>query len=203
MTGSRSAASVVTAAANVALLLFGAAQGMIGSFQYSHWAPVGAMLFCAAILVTCLLAGWGMQSITGAFMPAIGWVIASYVLAMPMSNGSVIVANTTAGKWYLYGGTLSVTAAVVVSFAVWVRAAQRQLPLCHRFVYAVHGPGELGFGDNQRRSQPDRVAVRLLGEHAVLGQPLASRAPAEVAEFDACPQPAPVHARHGIFWKRG
>jgi hypothetical protein len=119
------ARSMVTTAAYVVLLLFGAAQGMIGSFQYSRLAPVGAMLFCAGILVTCLAGGWGMQSITGAFMPAVGWVIASFVLSMPMSNGSVIIASTTAGKWYLYGGTLSAAVAVIIAFALWARTAQR------------------------------------------------------------------------------
>jgi hypothetical protein len=119
------ARSLVTTAAYVVLLLFGAAQGMIGSFQYSRLAPVGAMLFCAGILLTCLAGRWGMQSITGAFMPAVGWVIASFVLSMPMSNGSVIVASTTAGKWYLYGGTLSASVAVVIAFAVAARTAQR------------------------------------------------------------------------------
>jgi hypothetical protein len=119
------ARTMVTTAAYVVLLLFGAAQGMIGSFQYSRLAPVGAMLFCAGILVTCLAGGWGMQSLTGAFMPAVGWVIASFVLSMPMSNGSVIVASTTAGKWYLYGGTLSAAVAVIIAFARWARTAQR------------------------------------------------------------------------------
>ena len=149
MTGSRSAASFVTAAAYVALLLFGAAEGLIGSFQYNRWAPGGAMLFCAGIFITCLAGGWGTQSITGAFMPAVGWVIATFVLAQPMSNGSVLIANTSAGKWYLYGGTLSAATAVVIAFALWVRTARRlsgqgQLD-------AVHGPGELGFGDDERR----------------------------------------------------
>ena len=126
--GARSAASFVNAAAYVVLLLFGAAQGLLGSFQYSRLAPVGAILFCAGILVTCLASGWGMQSITGAFMPAVGWVIASFVLAQPMSNGSVIIANSNAGEWYLYGGTLSATAAAVISFALHVRTAKRRLP---------------------------------------------------------------------------
>ena len=120
------ARSLVTTAAYVLLLLFGAAQGLIGSFQYSRLAPAGAMLFCAGILVTCLASGWAMQSITGAFMPAVGWVLASFVLSMPMSNGSVIIASTTPGKWYLYGGTLSVTVAVVIAFALSVRTAQRR-----------------------------------------------------------------------------
>jgi hypothetical protein len=124
--GARSGASFVSAAAHVALLLLGAAEGMIGSFQYSRLAPTGAILFCAGIFVTCLAGGWAMQSIGGVFMPAIGWVIASFVFAQPMSNGSVIIASTSAGKWYLYGGTLSATVAAVAGFVVWTRTARRQ-----------------------------------------------------------------------------
>ena len=150
--GARSATSLVSIGAYVALLLFGAAQGLIGGFQYSRLAPVGAMLFCAGIFVTSLAGGWGMQSITGAFMPAIGWVITSFVLSQPMSNGSVIIANTNPGKWYLYGGTLSATAAAVVAFVLWVRTAQRrQLPpsavgnppsaVSYRLVPGRCGPG--------------------------------------------------------------
>ena len=123
--GARPAASFVGPAAYVMLLVLGGVEGMIGSFQYSRLAPFGAILFCAGIFVTCLAGGWGMQSIAGAFMPAIGWVIASFVFAQPMSNGSVIIANTNAGKWYLYGGTLSATAAAVIAFALWVRTAKR------------------------------------------------------------------------------
>ena len=40
-------------------------------------------------------------------LPAVGWIVASFVLAMPSSHGSVIITNTTAGKWYLYGGALA------------------------------------------------------------------------------------------------
>jgi hypothetical protein len=108
--------SYITAGAYGGLLLLGAAEGMIGSFQYSRLAPVGAILFCAGIFVTCLLGAWAMESISGSFVPALGWILASFVLSMPMSNGSVIIASTSAGKWYLYGGMLSVAAALVISF---------------------------------------------------------------------------------------
>ena len=93
---------------------------MIGSFQYGRTAgpvPVAALVCCAVILATCLLAAWAMRSVSGAILPGMGWIIASFVLSMPVSNGSVIITNTTPGKWYLYGGTLSVAAGVVVSFA--------------------------------------------------------------------------------------
>jgi hypothetical protein len=64
-----------------------------------------------------------MGSVSGALMPGTGWIIASFVLSMRVSNGSVIITNTTPGKWYLYGGTLSVVAGVVLSFAGMARAA--------------------------------------------------------------------------------
>ena len=58
-------------------------------------------------------------------VPGIGWIIASFVLSMPVSNGSVIITSTTAGKWYLYGGTLCVAAGVVASFIGAARWAGR------------------------------------------------------------------------------
>ena len=101
------------------LFLCGAVQGLIGSFQYSRAAgsvPVAALICCAVILTTCVLGAWATRSVSGAVLPGIGWILTSFVLSMPVSNGSVIITSTTPGKWYLYGGTLSVAAAVVASF---------------------------------------------------------------------------------------
>jgi Family of unknown function (DUF6113) len=122
--GSNRTRLLVTGAVYAVLFLLGAVEGLIGSFQYSRMAgsvPTAAIVACAAILVTCLLAGWAMRSVSGAFAPAFGWVVASFVLSMPVSNGSVIITNTTAGKWYLYGGTLSTVVGVALSFGGWVR----------------------------------------------------------------------------------
>src|SRR5919202_4299458 len=97
-TGKPGTGWLATAGVYGVLFVLGAVQGLIGSFQYSRMAgsvPVAALAFCAAILVTCVLAGWAMRSVSGALMPAIGWVIASFVLSMPVSNGSVIITNTT------------------------------------------------------------------------------------------------------------
>jgi hypothetical protein len=118
----------VTSGVYGALFLLGAVEGMIGSFQYSRLAtpvPLGALAFCVAILATCLFGGWGTRSAAGALMPALGWIIASFVLSMPVSNGSVVITNTTPGKWYLYGGTVSVLVGVALSFGGWVRAQSR------------------------------------------------------------------------------
>lgn len=124
-TGKRGTRSLVSVGGYGVLFLFGLMQGMIGSFHYARAAgsvPAAALAFCVGILATCLLAAWGMRSVSGAVLPGVGWVIAAFVLSKPVSNGSVIITNTAPGKWYLYGGTLSVAAAMVLSFAgmaVW------------------------------------------------------------------------------------
>jgi len=112
---------LLTVAANTALFLVGAVEGLIGSFQYSRNAPAGAIGFCLLLLATCLLGAWAMRSVSGALWPAVGWIIASYVLSMPVSGGSVIIANTTAGKWYLYGGAVSSLAGIALSLGGWIR----------------------------------------------------------------------------------
>jgi len=110
------------------LVLLGAVEGLIGSFQYSHTAgpvPLAAIVACVVILATCLLASWAVRSVTGALMPAFGWILASFVLSLPASNGSVIITNTAAGKWFLYGGTLSTVIGVAAAFGVLARARPR------------------------------------------------------------------------------
>ncbi len=119
-TGNRGPAWPVAAGVYGVLFLLGVVEGAIGSFQYGRAprpVPVAALACCAVILVTCVLAAWAMRSVSGALLPGMGWIITSFVLSMPVSNGSVIITNTAPGKWYLYGGTLSVAAAVVVAFA--------------------------------------------------------------------------------------
>src|SRR5690348_8583915 len=110
------------------LFLFGAVQGLIGSFQYSRASgsvPVAALICCAVILATCVLGAWGTRSASGAVLPGMGWILVSFVLSMPVSNGSVIITSTKAGEWYLYGGTLCVAAGVVASFVGVARWAGR------------------------------------------------------------------------------
>jgi len=127
-TGKRGPGMRVTVGAYGVLFLFGVVQGMIGSFQYSRTAgpvPVAALVSCAVILATCLLGAWGMRSVSGAVLPGIGWLLTSFVLSMPVSNGSVIITATRPGEWYLYGGAVSVAAGVVLSMAGMARWARR------------------------------------------------------------------------------
>ncbi len=119
---------LATGAVYGALVVLGAVEGLIGSFQYSHVAgpvPLAALVSCLVILVTCVLASWAVRSVTGALMPAFGWILASFVLSLPASNGSVIITNTAAGKWYLYGGTLGAVVGVALSFAGFARTRPR------------------------------------------------------------------------------
>jgi hypothetical protein len=104
------------------LLLVGALQGLIGCFQYGRALgsfPVGAVAFAVAIGVTCVLGAWGMRRPLGGLMPAVGWFITSFVLAMGTPGGSVVITNTTAGKWYLFGGAACAAAGVVFGFVRW------------------------------------------------------------------------------------
>ena len=103
----------------VLLFLLGAVEGLIGCFLFSNSVgsfPLAALGFGALILVTCLLAGAGMGSGFGGLVPAVGWLAASFVLTLPTAAGSVIVTNTPAGKWYLYGGAVCAAIGSAVSF---------------------------------------------------------------------------------------
>jgi Family of unknown function (DUF6113) len=104
------------------LLVFGVLLGMIGSFQYSRALgsfPAAALAFALATGAACVLGGWGMRRPLGGLMPAVGWFVASFVLAMGTSGGSVLITNSNAGEWFLFGGALCAVAGVLVSFFLW------------------------------------------------------------------------------------
>jgi hypothetical protein len=110
-------------AAYAALFVLGVMQGLIGSFQFSHSLvvaghviPVASLAFGALILATSLLGAAGMGTALGGLLPAIGWMAAAFLLTLPTAAGSVIVTNTTAGEWYLYGGAVCAAIGVVASF---------------------------------------------------------------------------------------
>ena len=114
------AATFATAGAYGLLFAFGALQGLTGSLQFSRGAgpvPLAALGFAAAIGLTCWLCARGMGSPGGAVAPAAGWVVVSFVLAMPNSNGTVVITNSTAGAVYLYGGALCAVVAVGAAFS--------------------------------------------------------------------------------------
>lgn len=120
---------VVKAAAYLALFLLGAVQALIGTFQYSRGpGELAAICFALAILATCLLGAWGMRTAVGGVLPAAGWFGVSVILGSSGAGGSVLVADTTAGKWFLFGGAACAAAGALIAFAVWSRArAARRL----------------------------------------------------------------------------
>jgi len=117
-----------SAAGYLLLFLLGAMEGLIGCFEFSRSigrVPVAALAFCVLIFATCLLAGIGMGSPLGGLVPALGWFAASVVLSMPTPGGSVIVTNTTAGKWYLYGGAIGAGLGMALTFRGRFRRSPR------------------------------------------------------------------------------
>jgi hypothetical protein len=125
------AQAFITGGAYAVLFLLGLVEGVLGSFQYSRavigGVPLAAIGFALAIGMTCGLAGWGMDTLIGALVPAIGWFLASFGLAMPVSGGSVIIANTAAGEWYLYGGAASALLGVGSALMTTARSPSRFL----------------------------------------------------------------------------
>jgi hypothetical protein len=116
---------LVSAAAYVMLFVLGGCEAVVGCFFYAAGpAPAAALAFALAIFSTCLLGGWGMFAPSGALAPAAGWFLAAFVLASATGSGSVIITNTAAGKWFLYGGAAAVIAAVIAAFTAFARAAR-------------------------------------------------------------------------------
>jgi len=115
----------VVLGAYLALFLLGLLLALIGSFQYSRGpAPLTAILFDAGILVTCVLGSWGMRTAIGGVLPAAGWFLVTLVLSSVPAGGSVVITNTSAGKWFLFGGAVCAAAGAVYAFAQWSRASR-------------------------------------------------------------------------------
>ncbi len=116
------------------LVVFGIAQGVLGSFYYSSGpAPLAALGFDLAIFATCLLGAWGLGRPAGALAPAVGWIAAALLLATGTSGGSVLITATTAGEWFLFGGAAGAVGGVMAAYATPVsgqlgarRAARRR-----------------------------------------------------------------------------
>jgi hypothetical protein len=112
----------LTVAGYVLLFVLGALEGLIGSFQYSR-APVPwiAVILAVVMFATCVACGWGLGTFGAGLLPAVGWILASFILAMPRTNGSLIITGTAAGEWYLYGGALACAAGSVTAFFTRLR----------------------------------------------------------------------------------
>lgn len=108
---------LTNAAVYLLLFVLGLLQGVIGSFQYGRSpAPFVAIGLAVIIFATCVFGGWGMRSVAGGVVPALGWFIASFVLSAGTSQGTVIITATSPGEWYLYGGALASATGAGVAF---------------------------------------------------------------------------------------
>lgn len=117
--------TAVTAGAYLALFVLGVVQGLLGTFHYSSGpAPLAAVLFDLAILGTCALGSWGMRTALGGVLPAAGWFVTALVLSSASAGGSVLITDSTAGKWFLYGGAVCAAAGAVYAFARWSRVSR-------------------------------------------------------------------------------
>lgn len=112
--------------AYVLLLILGIAQALIGSFQYSRGpVPLAAVGFDVLILATILLAGWGMQTALGGVLPGAGWLAMAFIAASGSRSGTVLITNTTAGKWFLFGGAACAAGGCLVAYVRWSRTARQ------------------------------------------------------------------------------
>jgi hypothetical protein len=119
--------SLLTAVGYLVLLLLGVFEGLVGSFQYSQGpVPLIAIVFVVVIFATCVACGLGFGTFAAGLLPALGWIVASFILAMPRPNGSVIITATAAGEWYLYGGALASAAGVSAAFIARVTRSPRR-----------------------------------------------------------------------------
>lgn len=112
----------VTVGGYFLLFVLGVLQGLIGAFQYSRAVgpvPVAALGFALLIGATSVLGAWGMHRPLAGLLPAIGWFLAAFVLAMGTAGGSVLITNTGDGQWFLFGGSLCAAAGVVIGFVRW------------------------------------------------------------------------------------
>ena len=117
----------VTVSAYVVLTLLGMLEGLVGTFHYSNGPGIlVAILFALAILVTCMLGAHGMRTALGGLLPAIGWYAVSLLLSTGTSGGSVIIADTSQGKWFLFGGALCAAAGAVYGYVQWSRPGRER-----------------------------------------------------------------------------
>jgi hypothetical protein len=116
----------VTAVGYLLLFVLGALQGLVGSFQYGRSpSPLIAIVFVVIIFLTCAGCGWGIATPAAGLLPAVGWILVSFILAMGRSNGSVVFPVGSASEWYLYGGAIACAAGVLTTAFTRIRRSAR------------------------------------------------------------------------------
>lgn len=153
----RTGETAITVAAYVVLLLLGMLEGLLGTFHYSNGPGVLVpILFALAIFATCALGAYGMRTALGGLLPAIGWYAVSLVLSMGTSGGSVLIEDSSQGKWFLFGGAICAAAGAVFGYVQWSRPSrerrERLAAGSGQSVGARRGTGQLGAAGSPARS---------------------------------------------------
>ena len=99
---------------------------MVGAFLRHHQRGDARAAALAIVEFTGLKAvadapAKSLGTFAAGLLPAVGWILASFILAMPRPNGSVIITASAAGEWYLYGGALACAAGCLTAFFTRLR----------------------------------------------------------------------------------
>ncbi|GAA0406991.1 hypothetical protein Acor_51120 [Acrocarpospora corrugata] len=109
--------SAVTGAAYGTLAVLGVVLGVLGGFTHG-WYALGVPVAAIAWVVVMFAVPYGMGRLMGtrlaALLPAMGWLVMSFVFAGERPEGDLIIAGNTAGYVYLYGGSVVVLAAILL-----------------------------------------------------------------------------------------
>lgn len=118
--------AVVTGAAYGVLFVLGVVFGVMAGLEHS-WGlgdvvpPVPIVL---SLVLFALLYGSGrlMGTKLGAFVPGMGWMLASLAFSVKRSEGDLIIAADVSGYWYLACGAVALVVAVLLipSSGAWL-----------------------------------------------------------------------------------
>ncbi|GAA4597377.1 hypothetical protein GCM10023194_72060 [Planotetraspora phitsanulokensis] len=108
----------MTGAAYGMLFLLGLVLGVIGAFEHSWYVgtvPIAALGWLLILFAVPYGMGRLMGGRLGAAVPAVGWLVSSFLLATRQPAGDLAIAGDSSGYWYLYGGAVAVAAAVLLT----------------------------------------------------------------------------------------
>lgn len=116
--GPRESGALVTGAAYGVLFVLGAVFGAVAGLQHSwdvgDFVPPIPVILSVLLFVILYTAGRLMGTKMGAFVPGMGWMLASLVFSVKRPEGDLVVAANAAGYWYLGCGALALVIAVLL-----------------------------------------------------------------------------------------
>ncbi|GII53033.1 hypothetical protein Pth03_14220 [Planotetraspora thailandica] len=110
--------SPITGAAYVVLFLLGFVLGVVGGFEHSWYTgavPLAAIAWLPVLFAMAYVMGRLMGGKLGATVPALGWLVVSFVLATKQPAGDLAISGDTSGFVYLYGGAVAIAVGVMLT----------------------------------------------------------------------------------------